>query len=253
MTGKREEGRDGQISDSSEMCELRGSAKLLISHLVEPLIASSSSYTPSSRPTMNPQDLHLLQQPVASTSQLTRSASASSQPPPASTSASTSAPDPSKSKKEQKQEQRDLELSQLLEQMDEYNPIASLSLAPPLSPSLVANFPVPVLQIPDEVTDYYLQRSGFDTNDVRVSVLSSVCALRFACSLPPRFPSCVPFSKRLLGLAAQKFISSISQDAFQYARARTGGNSSKNASAAAGGQGSTTAKVSHPFALFTFR
>ncbi|GAA5873931.1 hypothetical protein JCM16303_002633 [Sporobolomyces ruberrimus] len=142
---------------------------------------------------MNPQDLHLLQQPVASTSQLTRSASASSQPPPASTSASTSAPDPSKSKKEQEQEQRDLELSQLLEQMDEYNPI-----------------------IPDEVTDYYLQRSGFDTNDVRV--------------------------KRLLGLAAQKFISSISQDAFQYARARTGGNSSKNASAAAGGQGSTTAK-----------
>ncbi|GAA6019131.1 hypothetical protein JCM11491_002858 [Sporobolomyces phaffii] len=134
---------------------------------------------------MNPQDLHLPHQPVASTSQLARSDSTSSQfvAPPAS--------DPNKSKKQLEQETKDLELSQLLEQMDEYKPI-----------------------IPDEVTDYYLQRSGFDTNDVRV--------------------------KRLLALAAQKFIASISQDAFQYARARTGGNSTKNASSSTG---STTAKA----------
>ncbi|GAA5933447.1 Taf10p [Sporobolomyces koalae] len=122
---------------------------------------------------MNPQDLHL---PIASTSQLEQ------------TGPSTSAPtEPPKSKAQLDQEQRDLDLSQLLEQMDEYKPI-----------------------IPDEVTDYYLQRSGLDTNDVRV--------------------------KRLLALAAQKFIASISQDAFQYARARTGGsNNSKNSNANAPG------------------
>ncbi|GAA5960839.1 hypothetical protein JCM3765_000835 [Sporobolomyces pararoseus] len=131
---------------------------------------------------MNPQDLHLpQQQPVASTSQLQRSTSTNSHSP-----ANAAPSDPNKSKKELEQDQRDLELAQLLEQMDEYKPI-----------------------IPDEVTDYYLQRSGFDTNDVRV--------------------------KRLLALAAQKFISSISQDAYQYARARTGGNSTKNSSSSSGG------------------
>lgn len=52
--------------------------------------------------------------------------------------------------------------------------------------------------------------------------------------------SCVD-SKRLLALAAQKFIASISQDAFQHARARTGGSSNKNASSSSGG---TAAKVS---------
>ncbi|KPV74315.1 uncharacterized protein RHOBADRAFT_44802 [Rhodotorula graminis WP1] len=69
--------------------------------------------------------------------------------------------------------------------------------------------------IPDEVTDYYLQRSGFDTNDVRV--------------------------KRLLALAAQRFISSIASDAFQYARARTaagpGGRTTGAGAAGAGAAG----------------
>ncbi|BGP17699.1 hypothetical protein JCM10213_005277 [Rhodosporidiobolus nylandii] len=102
---------------------------------------------------------------------------------------------PGRSYKEVEQERKDLELSQLLDMMDDYKPI-----------------------IPDEVTDYYLQRSGFDTNDVRV--------------------------KRLLSLAAQRFISSISADAFQYARARTaagpGGRvnaANQAAAAAAGGTG----------------
>ncbi|KAF8327806.1 transcription initiation factor TFIID 23-30kDa subunit-domain-containing protein [Cantharellus anzutake] len=49
--------------------------------------------------------------------------------------------------------------------------------------------------IPNEVTDYYLQRVGFETEDVRL--------------------------KRLLSLAAQKFISDIASDAFQHARVRT--------------------------------
>ncbi|ORY03624.1 transcription initiation factor IID, TAF10 subunit [Basidiobolus meristosporus CBS 931.73] len=49
--------------------------------------------------------------------------------------------------------------------------------------------------IPDAVTDYYLGRTGFDCDDIRV--------------------------KRLLALAAQKFIADIATDAFQYCKIRT--------------------------------
>ncbi|KAG8758804.1 Transcription initiation factor TFIID subunit 10 [Ceratobasidium sp. 428] len=49
--------------------------------------------------------------------------------------------------------------------------------------------------IPNEVTDYYLQRAGFECEDVRL--------------------------KRLLSLAAQKFVSDIATDAYQHARIRT--------------------------------
>jgi len=49
--------------------------------------------------------------------------------------------------------------------------------------------------IPNQVTDYYLQRVGFECDDVRL--------------------------KRLLSLAAQKFVSDIAADAFQHARLRT--------------------------------
>ncbi|GAA94820.1 uncharacterized protein L969DRAFT_256570 [Mixia osmundae IAM 14324] len=49
--------------------------------------------------------------------------------------------------------------------------------------------------IPDEVTDYYLARAGFECDDVRV--------------------------KRLVALATQKFVADIATDAYQYARTRT--------------------------------
>lgn len=49
--------------------------------------------------------------------------------------------------------------------------------------------------IPDAVTDYYLSKSGFETSDVRI--------------------------KRLLALATQKFISDVSQDAYEYSRIRS--------------------------------
>jgi len=49
--------------------------------------------------------------------------------------------------------------------------------------------------IPNEVTDYYLQRVGFECDDIRL--------------------------KRLLSLAAQKFVSDIASDAYQHARIRT--------------------------------
>ncbi|KAJ7043411.1 transcription initiation factor TFIID 23-30kDa subunit-domain-containing protein [Mycena alexandri] len=63
--------------------------------------------------------------------------------------------------------------------------------------------------IPNEVTDYYLQRVGFECEDVRL--------------------------KRLLSLAAQKFVSDIAADAYQHARIRTN---------AAGGR----ARTNQPFA-----
>lgn len=49
--------------------------------------------------------------------------------------------------------------------------------------------------IPDAVTDYYLSKNGFQTSDIRI--------------------------KRLLALATQKFISDISQDAYEYSRIRS--------------------------------
>ncbi|KAI5478950.1 transcription initiation factor TFIID subunit 10 [Pseudohyphozyma bogoriensis] len=143
---------------------------------------------------MNPQDMFLSQpassqplqstsQPLASTSSSngiaqtltngaasTAQASASTEGAEGETTAVIS--DKPKSKKELEQERDDLDLAELLESMDEWKPV-----------------------IPDEVTSYYLQRSGFETSDVRV--------------------------KRLLALATQRFISSISSDAFQYARTRT--------------------------------
>ncbi|KAI9301240.1 transcription initiation factor TFIID 23-30kDa subunit-domain-containing protein, partial [Cunninghamella echinulata] len=73
---------------------------------------------------------------------------------------------------------REKTLAEFLTKMDNYSPI-----------------------IPDAVTDYYLNRAGFDCDDVRV--------------------------KRLLALAAQKFVADIATDAFQYCKVRQSGNRSK--------------------------
>ncbi|KAI9321502.1 transcription initiation factor TFIID 23-30kDa subunit-domain-containing protein [Dichotomocladium elegans] len=66
-------------------------------------------------------------------------------------------------------------LAEFLAMMDNYSPI-----------------------IPDAVTDYYLSRTGFDCDDVRI--------------------------KRLLALTAQKFVADIATDAFQYCKVRQSGN-----------------------------
>ncbi|KAJ3195981.1 Transcription initiation factor TFIID subunit 10 [Irineochytrium annulatum] len=56
--------------------------------------------------------------------------------------------------------------------------------------------------IPDAVTDYYLARAGFECDDIRV--------------------------KRLLALAAQKFIADIASDAFQHCKIRQQAQQSKD-------------------------
>ncbi|GAA5829060.1 hypothetical protein JCM3770_003018 [Rhodotorula araucariae] len=150
---------------------------------------------------MNPNDLFLRSHAHAQQQQLQQQqqqqhqhAPSSSAPPPPP--ALAPAQGQARHRRDAEQERKDAELSHLLDLMDDYKPV-----------------------IPDEVTDYYLQRAGFDTSDVRV--------------------------KRLLALAAQRFVSSIASDAFQYARARTAagpsgratGAGDKQAGAQAGGQG----------------
>ncbi|WVQ63722.1 uncharacterized protein L199_001875 [Kwoniella botswanensis] len=78
-------------------------------------------------------------------------------------------------------ERRDRSLVDFLKMLDGYKPL-----------------------IPEEVTEYYLQRSGFECSDPRL--------------------------KRLLSLSAQKFISDLSRDAYQFAKLRVNGTN-------AGGRG----------------
>ncbi|KAI0060965.1 transcription initiation factor IID, TAF10 subunit [Artomyces pyxidatus] len=73
--------------------------------------------------------------------------------------------------------------------------------------------------IPDEVTDYYLQRAGVDCQDARLCV-NLCCCNRPGAEMRGRvILGC--FRKRLLALAAQKFVSDIAADAYQHARIRT--------------------------------
>lgn len=62
--------------------------------------------------------------------------------------------------------------------------------------------------IPEEVTEYFLQRSGFDCSDPRL--------------------------KRLLSLVAQKFISDLSRDAFHFSKLRVNGATAGRGRPAAG-------------------
>jgi len=92
-------------------------------------------------------------------------------------------------KSDELQAKKDRSLAEFLLMLDEFKPL-----------------------IPSEVTDYYLQRAGFDCEDERL--------------------------KRLLALVAQKFIADIAADAYQHARIRTGANRSK-----AGGQAVSKVKT----------
>jgi len=98
-------------------------------------------------------------------------------------------PQPLNKKSDELQAKKDRSLAEFLLMLDDFKPL-----------------------IPSEVTDYYLQRVGFDCEDERV--------------------------KRLLALAAQKFVADIAADAYQHARIRTGANRSK-----AGGQATSKVKT----------
>lgn len=75
-------------------------------------------------------------------------------------------------RREEEEARKDRTLAQFMLMLDDYKPL-----------------------IPDEVTDYYLEKVGFECDDIRL--------------------------KRFLSLAAEKFVSDIAADAFQYARIRT--------------------------------
>ncbi|OAX39814.1 transcription initiation factor IID, TAF10 subunit [Rhizopogon vinicolor AM-OR11-026] len=89
-----------------------------------------------------------------------------------STASSTAVASQPQSRQAAEEARKDRTLAEFLVMLDEYEPL-----------------------IPNEVTDYYLQRVGFECEDVRL--------------------------KRLLSLAAQKFVSDIAADAYQHARIRT--------------------------------
>ncbi|WVQ80983.1 hypothetical protein IAT38_003090 [Cryptococcus sp. DSM 104549] len=80
---------------------------------------------------------------------------------------------------------RDRSLAELLVMLDGYKPL-----------------------IPEEVTEYFLQRSGFDCNDPRL--------------------------KRLLSLVAQKFIADLSRDAYHFSKLRVNGAAAGRGRPAAG-------------------
>ncbi|KAG8983946.1 Transcription initiation factor TFIID subunit 10 [Tulasnella sp. JGI-2019a] len=74
--------------------------------------------------------------------------------------------------------------------------------------------------IPNEVTEYYLQRVGFECDDIRL--------------------------KRLLSLAAQKFVSDIASDAYQHARIRTNAQPAARGRQAPGDRATATSGASAP-------
>ncbi len=114
----------------------------------------------------------------------------------AAASSSTQAPVASQtmSRREEEESRKDRTLTEFVQLLDAYTPL-----------------------IPDQVTDFYLEKVGFECHDVRL--------------------------KRLLSLAAEKFVSDIAADAFQYARIRTnaGPGGRPRGQVGAGGAGASSA------------
>ncbi|KAI9464186.1 transcription initiation factor TFIID 23-30kDa subunit-domain-containing protein [Boletus coccyginus] len=145
--------------------------------------AMSASTTYSDSPTPQSQSYQSYSDVQPSTSQATTTVAPSS---------STAAPHP-QTRQAAEEARKDRTLAEFLLMLDEYEPL-----------------------IPNEVTDYYLHRVGFECEDVRL--------------------------KRLLSLAAQKFVSDIACDAYQHARIRTNAASGR-ARAAVSGPGAAKDKT----------
>jgi len=153
---------------------------------------SSSSQTQApSQPAFTPQSSFAIQN-LPSSSQTTQAVTGPSQTQPATqtqpaAAASTSTGQTARQAAEQAR--KDRTLAEFMLMVDDFEPL-----------------------IPNEVTDYYLQRVGFECEDARL--------------------------KRLLALAAQKFVSDIAADAYQHARIRTNAAATGRNRGPIGGQGS---------------
>lgn len=82
---------------------------------------------------------------------------------------------------------------ELLQSMETYRPVVRLSQVNSITSK----------KIPDAVLDYYLLKSGFNCQDIRVYF--------FPCT-----KLTLGSRKRLLGLAAQKFVSDVAADAYKF-------------------------------------
>ncbi|KAL5513032.1 hypothetical protein ACEPAH_3430 [Sanghuangporus vaninii] len=134
-----------------------------------PAAAATGVQTPTQTPA-TPQSTYQTSAPTAGASTSTANTAGQSSSTGATQSQSSSGPQTSRMAAEQARKDRTLAEFMLL--LDEHEPL-----------------------IPTEVTDYFLQRVGFECEDVRL--------------------------KRLVALAAQKFVSDIAADAYQHARLRT--------------------------------
>jgi transcription initiation factor TFIID subunit 10 len=96
-------------------------------------------------------------------------------------------------KRDEEELDRDLSLIELMQHIENYTPI-----------------------LPDAVMDYYLAKSGFETDDIRI--------------------------KRVIALAAQKFIADIAYDALQYNKIRQQSTASAQATSMASAVSGLTKK-----------
>ncbi|GAC96448.1 hypothetical protein PHSY_004028 [Pseudozyma hubeiensis SY62] len=135
-------------------------------------------------------------EPMPSTSAGLASSSSTAAANVAAASSSQAPQQPAMTRREEEEARKDRTLAEFMQLLDGYTPL-----------------------IPDQVTDFYLEKVGFECRDVRL--------------------------KRLLSLAAEKFVSDIAADAFQYARIRTnagpGGRPRGQVGAGAAGAGGSAA------------
>ncbi|OCF32392.1 hypothetical protein I316_05817 [Kwoniella heveanensis BCC8398] len=160
-------------------------------------------------------------------------------------------------KREEEIARRDRSLAEFLVMLDGYKPLVSDKHFNPNWPEskrdgLEGNISFGIgstalavrhaLNIPEEITEYYLQRAGFECSDPRLWVSQNGIIYTLRPKASPMSPAAVVRpapchqlpSKRLLSLSAQKFVSDLSRDAFHFAKLRTNGQAAGRGRPAAG-------------------